>query len=179
MDTISIASDIRWVDIGTLIVLAITLAVVVKYAIDTNRIARSTEEAHLRPVILRSGFLASWDELTPWNGVDPKLRGASFSFVEFTILRHIATQISGHAIVNGFRFPLYFGNDISQRGPQFFLNRSWAWMKADTKLFAMIRQEDAIADNLPNEIRIHYSDITGTPYVSLETADFQQKSFKA
>lgn len=97
-----------------LLALLSTLVVLVWYAYDTHRIANQTVEVNLRPLILRSGFIESWDGLnfSIENGV---LNGIPLGF---SILKNIAKDISGYIIINGKKYKLFFANNISSKDPK-------------------------------------------------------------
>src|SRR3989338_8167786 len=83
------------------IVLIITLLFLIWYTIETHRIANQTKESNLRPVILRSGFIENWDSIK-FTFEGNKLKVGKF--LEFTILKNIATGINGYIVKNGLKF---------------------------------------------------------------------------
>jgi hypothetical protein len=93
------------------VVLIITLGVLIWYTIETHRIANQTKESNLRPVILRSGFIDNWNKIQFKFKNDQLIEGNP---LEFTILKNIATSINGYIIINGLKFALLFGSDISE-----------------------------------------------------------------
>jgi len=94
-----------------LFVLSATLAVLVYYAYDTHRIANQTVEGNLRPLILRSGFIESWDKLG-FSINNSRLEGRP---IEFSIEKNIAKDINGHIVINKKKYQLLFANQISSK----------------------------------------------------------------
>jgi len=94
-----------------LLALVITLGVLVWYAYDTHRIANQTIEGNLRPLILRSGFIQSWEDVkfSTNKGI---LEGKP---LEFSILKNIAKDISGYIVINNKKYRLLFANSISSK----------------------------------------------------------------
>lgn len=94
----------------TLLVLTITLIVLIIYAWDTNRIANQTQEANLRPVILRAGYIKGWSELKPYRGNQLD----DTTILLFTCFKNIATDINGSIVINKHRYRLLFGNEATK-----------------------------------------------------------------
>lgn len=94
-----------------LLALLATLAVLIWYAYDTHRIADQTIESSLRPLILRSGFIESWESVK----FSIKARGIEGRPLEFSILKNIAKDISGYIIINNKQYQLLFANHISSK----------------------------------------------------------------
>lgn len=157
------------------VVLIITLLVLIWYTIETHRIANQTKESNLRPVILRGGFIENWDNIKSiFNGNELK----SGKFIEFIILKNIAKSINGYIIKNGLKFELLFGNDVSKIGEnKFSFQSNWGWMKADTRVVAIFKEENGIKSKKPNQIVIRYQDIEGNKYFTIENENFDQKVF--
>lgn len=96
-----------------LLVLSVTFTVLLWYAYDTHRIANQTIESALRPVILRSGWIRSWDDVK-YSIKDTELKGEP---VRFTILKNIVKDISGYIIINKKKYKLHFANDVTKKDP--------------------------------------------------------------
>jgi len=101
-----------------LFALLLTLAVLVWYAYDTHRIADQTIESNLRPLILRSGFIESWNEIK-FSLEKGKLEGRP---LEFSILKNIAKDINGYIIIDNKKYRFLFANDISGRDAKSLLS---------------------------------------------------------
>lgn len=184
-----------------IIVLIITLVVLLRYAHATKLIAEQTKEGNLRPVVLRSGFVSDWNDvksrtakIIPKEEIDklmshenkkPNIEEMGKSNqpqpLQFAILKNIAIDISGFAIVDGHKYTLVFGNEISQKkyGEQLLASflPNWGWMKADTQIFAFLEPQSKVKSNEDNQIFINYKDIGGNPYYTKEDRYFSQKSF--
>lgn len=158
------------------VVLIITLLVLIWYTIETHRIANQTKESNLRPVILRSGFVENWDDVKfTFEGNELK----AGKFLEFTILKNIATSINGYIIKNGLKFDLLFANDVSKiEENKFSFQPNWGWMKTDTRVVAIFKEENGIESKKPNQIVIKYQDIEGNKYFTIEDENFDQKVFR-
>lgn len=154
-----------------------TLIVLVWYAYDTHRIADQTVEANLRPVILRSGYIQGWDQIS-FEFRGGKLHG---QYLEFSVLKHIAKNIEGFMVVNGKKYTLLFGGEISKingDSQDAIFSSSWGWMKADTILRAAFDPTRSEKSENCNQIRITYQDIEGNLYFTEEDKDFHQVSGK-
>ncbi len=92
-----------------LLALLATLMVLIRYAYDTHRIANQTIEGNLRPLILRSGFIESWENVK-FSIETGRLEGKP---LEFSILKNIVKDISGYIILNKKKYQLLFANHIS------------------------------------------------------------------
>lgn len=92
-----------------LLALLATLGTLIWYTYDTHRIADQTIEENLRPLILRSGFIESWDDVK-FSISAGRLEG---KLLEFSILKNIAKDISGYIVVNKKKYQLLFANHIS------------------------------------------------------------------
>ncbi len=97
-----------------LLALTATLIVLIRYTYDTHRIANQTIEASIRPLILRNGFIESWNDVkfSIKNGV------LESKPLEFSILKNIAKDISGDIIINNKKYKLLFANNISSKDPK-------------------------------------------------------------
>lgn len=158
-----------------LIVLTLTLGGLVWYAWDTHRIANQTQEGNLRPVILRSAFIESWQKVKFQFNENKLIEGKP---LEFTILKNIATDINGYIVIDGYKYKLLFGNDISKLGENlYYFSENWGWMKPDTNIFAIFREDGNKKVNEENKIFLNYKDIEGNKYFTIEDANFSQKSF--
>jgi hypothetical protein len=157
------------------LVLIITLLFLIWYTIETHKLAIQAKDNNLRPVVLRSGYLNKWEDLR-YTFRDNKLETGTP--LQFTILKNIATSIRGYVIVNGERYKLLFGNDISKidQNEISFLEQ-WGWMKPDTCIYALFNETGQKSDK-PNQIVIQYKDIEGNSYYTVENRNFDQKSFK-
>lgn len=130
----------------------------------------------MRPVVLRSGFVENWDKVTFKFNKNHLTEGTP---LEFTILKNIATSINGYIIKNGLKFDLLFGNDVSKiEENKISFQSSWGWMKADTRVVAIFKEENGIKTKKPNQIVIKYQDIEGNKYFTIENENFDQKVFK-
>ena len=140
------------VDFWSTVVLIVTLGFLIWYTIETHRIANQTKESNLRPVILRSGFVESWNKIT-YTFENNHLKEGNP--LEFAILKNIATSIDGYIIKDGLKFKLLFGNEISKvGGNKLRFNPNWGWMKADTKILAIFKEENGGKTKKPNQIVI-------------------------
>lgn len=97
-----------------LFALVSTLGVLIWYTYDTHRIANQTVEGNLRPLILRSGFIESWESIK--FSIESGVLGGRL--LEFAILKNIAKDISGYIIIDGKKFQLIFANNISRKNPE-------------------------------------------------------------
>lgn len=183
-------------------VLIITLCVLLRYAYDTKLIAEQAKEGNLRPVILRSGYVNGWDDVksrtikvVPKEKIDEFISRKNIKQnmeemkktnqpvpLHFVILKNIATDISGFVIVDGYKYTLLFGSEISQtkydeKLSSMAYNSNWGWMKADTIIYALLDARTMVKSNEDNQIFITYKDIEGTSYYTKENKDFSQKSF--
>ena len=164
------------IKIINLVVLVLTLSVLIWYAYDTHRIANQTQEANLRPVILRSGFIENWQKV---EFIFDGNKLISDNPLEFTILKNVATDIEGYIIIDGFKYKLLFGNDISKLSENvFYFSENWGWMKPNTRIFAFSKQESKKKTDEENKIIINYKDIEGNEYYTIEDKNFSQKSYK-
>ncbi|MDD4990183.1 MAG: hypothetical protein PHW31_02625 [Candidatus Pacebacteria bacterium] len=154
------------------------------YAWQTKRtvreISRQTDtqrEKDLRPVILRSGIIDSWQKVKfNWNGSE-LVEGNP---LEFTIAKNIATDISGYIVIDGSKYRLLFYNDISKVGENAYsFLEKWGWMKPDSKLFAVYKEDNKEKTIESNRIYLYYKDIEGNKYFTVEDSSFSQKTFKS
>lgn len=157
-------------------VLLITAGLIAAYTYETHRSTKQIKENDLRPVILRSGYIKSWEDLQTTTKNPQGIPGTS---LEFKILRGIATRISGYIVVNGSSYDLLLGNDISKiDGEKYMFLKSWGWMGPNTMLYALLDETTKEKTDEENKICLYYSDIEGMEYVSVEAKDFIQSSFK-
>jgi hypothetical protein len=184
-----------------IVVLIVTLFVLFRYADDTKIIAEQTKQGNLRPVVLRSGYLTDWNDVKsktiskiPKEEIEKLISQKNKKLntevmaktnqpepLQFTILKNIATNISGFATVDGRKYTLLFANAISQKTYNGKLtltnwNPNWAWMKADTIIYAFLDPLSAVKTNEDNQIFINYKDIEGNSYCTKEDKYFTQKS---
>ncbi|OGH40542.1 MAG: hypothetical protein A3B41_02915 [Candidatus Levybacteria bacterium RIFCSPLOWO2_01_FULL_37_26] len=159
-----------------LVVLTATLIVLVWYAYDTHRIADQTIEANLRPVILRSGYIHSWKDIK-FEYRDNKIENGKP--IQFTILKNIAKDIQGYIIIDGYKYRLLFGNEISKVSEEgSWLSQTWGWMKPETSIYAAFLDKNKEKAKEKNKIYIEYKDIEDNTYFTIEDENFCQKSFK-
>ena len=153
-----------------------TLIVLVWYAYDTHRIADQTIEANLRPVILRSGYIHSWKDIK-FEYRDNKIENGKP--IQFTILKNIAKDIQGYIIIDGYKYRLLFGNEISKVSEEgSWLSQTWGWMKPETSIYAAFLDKNKEKAKEKNKIYIEYKDIEDNTYFTIEDENFCQKSFK-
>ena len=152
------------------IILWITLVVLIWYTVETHKLAVQSEDANLRPIILRGGYLKSLEELDYISGISDPLK--------FVVLQNIATDISGYLIRGGKKHKLLFGGDITRINetttsylPEF------GWISSGNSVFAIFK-DDGEDTNLENQIIINYRDIQGGKYITIEDKLFKQKAYK-
>jgi len=169
----------------TLFALVTTLMALVWYAYDTHRIANQTIEGNLRPLILRSGFIESWESVK-FSANKGRLEG---KFLEFSILKNIAKDISGYIIINKKKHQLLFGNSISSKNIKDELlnlekhvecrfEPNWGWMSAGTIINAIFESNKYEESKDENQIYLTYSDMEGNRYFTKENKNFSQNSGK-
>ena len=131
-----------------LVALLVMLLLLLKYTIDTNRIANQTQESNLRPVVLRSGFIRDWSELAPTFRNANREMTSPGTPIQFTILKNIAMDISGYIVINHSKYQLLFGNDISKihadSGSSIAIisfEPSWGWMQPNSSVYALFAQD--------------------------------------
>jgi hypothetical protein len=166
------------------IVLTLTLAFLIWYTYDTHRIANQTVEANLQPVVLRSGFIPNWDAIH-FEMQSSTIAGQP---IQFTIFKNIAKDFSGFVILNGRKYQLLFGNQISQvqnsssasssSGTTLTYTPTWGWMSPNSILLAIFNPNDFQAIKGDNEIYIEYKDIEGNSYFTREDKNFSSTSGK-
>lgn len=165
---------LNWSMWNTLIV-AVTMGILIWYTIETHKIATQAKESNLRPVILRSGFIASWNKINFKN-----TRGLiAGNPISFTVLKNIVTSISGYIVINGYQYELLFGNAISQSD----INTTtyiptWGWQMPNTIISAIFNNKKREKTNKSNRIVVNYQDIEGTKYYTIENIKWEQKSYK-
>jgi len=165
------------IEILNLILLTLTLIVLFLYAVDTHRIANQSQEDSLRPVVLRSGFIETWQTIK--FSFDDERKLTSGKPLEFTVLKNIATDISGYIVIDGFKYKLHFGNDISKNSENsVYFSEKWGWMKPDTRIFAIFTENDKEKTNNSNEIYLSYKDVEGNEYYTVENSNFSSRVYK-
>lgn len=168
-----------------LLALLVTLVVLIWYAYDTHRIADQTVEANLRPLILRSGFIESWENIrfSTETGI---LEGKP---IEFSILKNIAKDISGYIVISKKKYQLLFANHISRKDDgirlvdsykpiEYRFEPNWGWMNAGTMISAIFESSKYEEINEDNQIYLIYSDMEGNKYFTRENKNFSQDSGK-
>ena len=171
-----------------LIILAATLAVLIFYARDTNRIANQTQEANLRPVILRAGYIPDWDSLKLFD----QNQLEQPTIIVFHNLKNIAADTTGYVVINKNKYQLLFGNEITMRKisviaspkaniPQerelAFLPK-WGWIQAEGLIYGIISAESREPAEKENQIYISYKDIEGNGYCTIEDSNYSQMCYK-
>ena len=158
-------------------VLIITAAFILSYTFETKKIREQTKEMQLRPIILRSGWISSWQDIKFQSNGQKNISGKP---IEFDIMENIATDLNGYIVIDGKKYKLMFGNHISKATlvETFYLKDNWGWLAPNTKIYALFNSEDFKVTNEANCIRIFYSDIEGSEYCTIEDISFSQKSFK-
>jgi len=156
------------------VILFVTLGILVWYTIETHRIAKQSIETNLRPVILRSGFIKNWDDIK-YKTIKGILTGTPISF---TVLKNIATSISGFVVINGYQYTLLFGCQISSDGKSTSYLPSWGWIKPDNAIYAIFDKKSGVKTTKPNQIVINYEDIQENKFHTIEDKNWKQKSFK-
>lgn len=163
------------------IVFSVTLVILLFYAYDTRRIANQTEENATRPVVLRSGYIASWDDIHfTVEETDSGQRITSGEALQFIVLKNIAQNITGEIVLNGKKYPLLFGGQkLSPVGSASFAYLpELGWVKPDATLFAAFDPSTGEDVNSANQIRITYADVVGNRYETIEDKDFRSISRK-
>ena len=168
-----------------LIALVATLGFLIWYTVETHRMANSIRESNLRPVLLRSGFIQSWDILTPTKRAQDGQTLLPGSSIQFTILKNIAKDINGFIVISDFKYQFLFGNDIStlNNDPHSNLRTisfqsNWGWMQPNHPIYGLYTAESAISTTEENKIHISYKDIEGNSYTTIEDIHFSQSTFK-
>lgn len=156
-----------------LIILAITLGFLIWYTIETSRMSAQAKHTNLRPVILRTGFIQSWETI----GCEIKKAKPKGDLLELLVLKNIATSISGYIVINGIKFELLFGNKITQTEKELKLLPKWGWMKADCVIYAGFVGTNGQSVKEATQIVIQYQDIEGNHYYTVESEHFDQKSY--
>src|SRR3989344_6877193 len=157
------------------VILILTLGTLIIYAYDTNRIANQTQETSLRPVILRSGYIHKWEEIKFEYDKDGNITGGKL--IQFTILKNIAKDIKGEIVLNGYRYRLLFGNDISKTDfKNTWLSYGWGWMKQDSIIYAAFLEKDKKKTKEKNMIYVEYRDMPNNQYFTSEDENFFQES---
>ncbi len=91
-------------------ILFITAAFIIAYTYETQKMREQMKESDLRPVILRSGWIAKWEDIK-FSTENGQLEGIP---LQFMILKNIAKDISGYIIIDKKKYKLLFANEISQ-----------------------------------------------------------------
>jgi len=166
------------------IILTLTFAVLIWYAYDTHRIANQTVEANLQPVVLRSGFIPSWDM------IQFKIQSGTITGqpIRFTVFKNIAKDFNGYIILNNHKYQLLFGSQISQvQNPSSVASSSgttltymptWGWMSPNSVILAIFNPDEYQSVNGDNEIYIEYKDIEDNTYFTKEDKNFSPTSGK-
>lgn len=164
------------------LILGLTLIVLIVYAYDTNRIANQTVKANLRPVVLRSGYIPSWNSIQFVNQ-NNMINGQP---IQFAVLKNIANDINGYIILNNKKYPLLFGSPISQITNNVItpsstqqliaFNPMWGWLSPGNAVLAIFNPNQFQQVNQENEIYIQYKDVEGNEYFTKEDKNFSSKS---
>lgn len=142
-----------------------------------SRLKDIQQDTSLRPIILRSSNI-SWDILQPLaDRPDKKIFSyKKDEFLEFTILKNIATEIEGKIILNGEAYRLHFFNDLNQiQRDKIACEEKWGWVQPDTKLYAFFTEQDKEKSTEENKIVLEYKDINGNKYSTIENKNFSSK----
>src|SRR3990167_7298105 len=131
-------------------------------------------EKTLRPIILRSGFITSWDIIHYSVNEKNIIEGAPLTFQVFD---HIATEIQGIIVQNGMRYALVFFSRISQMSDiRYYADKVWrGWIKPDTELYAFFESSKGIPVSEENQICLTYKDIEGNSFYTIENQNFIQR----
>ncbi len=151
--------------------LFITLLFMIKYTLETKKLAIQAKDSNLRPIILRAGFLSKgWQGIKFEIGDNKIINGIP---LRFDVLKNVATQISGYIIIDGLQYELLFGGEISRtnEGNTSYVKK-WSWMDSDKSLFAIFNNSLGKACEKPNQIVINYKDIEGNSYYFREDTNF-------
>lgn len=160
-----------------LVILILTLIVLIVYAYDTRRIANQSVEANLRPVILRSGDIPSWDSIK--FSIEDGKNNAANKMIEFKILKNIAKDIEGYIVLSNKKYSLLWGSNITGQGQGTFrLVPSWGWMEPGNWVWAAFDPGKFLKTEDENSIYITYKDIVGNTYFTKENCNFSQDSGK-
>ena len=162
------------------IVLTLTLATLIWYAIDTHRIANQTVEVNLRPVILRSGWIVDWKV----QSVEDVSTTGEPKFIEFTNQKNIAKDITGYIVIGSKKYTLLFGNDVSKEVTtdenatvtKIGVAPKWGWLPAGGKVHATFEKQKFETTSEPNQIYLEYNDTEGNSYYTKEDDKFSQTS---
>jgi len=155
------------------VVLFSSLFILIKYADDTKRIAKSTQEANLRPVILRSDYLPNWNALKS-IGYSMETR-APLRLLEFSILKNIAIDITGYLILDHIKYELLFAHLIPEATEDLgSFQPKWGWMQSGNELSAIFTEDSGQSSNQSNMIVIDYQDIAGNKYRLTQKVNFTQ-----
>jgi hypothetical protein len=168
-----------------LIALVLTLFFLIRYTIDTYRMANLMQESNLRPVVLRSGFIQAWNTLAPTMRAPDGQTLLPGTAIQFTILKNIAKDINGFIVVNGFKYQFLFGNDISTLATNSSSNPgrisfqpNWGWMQPNYCVYGLFTHDSAVSTTEENNIYVRYKDIEGNSYYTVEDVHFIQNTFK-
>ena len=144
--------------------------------------AKSQREQN-RPIILRSGFISSWNEVV-FNLNEELLVKEPLSFC---INRNIAKDISGCIIIDNKEYSLLFGNEISRVDVDKTINvridgqlskicftKTWGWMQPNHTIRAIYKSDEFKEIKAENCIYIEYFDISGNKYFTKESSNFSQ-----
>lgn len=156
------------------------LAVSVLGYIDSHRVAEHTLNENLRPVLLRSGWIADWK----LQSVEDANTTSKPQFIEFTNQKNIAKDITGYIIIERRKYTLLFGNEISQ---EIITNQDatvtkmgvapkWGWLPAGGKVYATFQKQNYEESTEPNQIYLEYEDIEDNSYFTKEDDKYSQTS---
>ncbi len=145
----------------------ITLFILIQYASDTRTLAIQAQETNLmslRPLVLRSG-------IDDWDTIDFQIKDGNIEGkpLQFVVLKNVAANISGYIVINGNKYTLLFGNDISQIATNTYkFYPAWGWMQPNTILYAKFLPNSKTDTAEPNQIYLSYSDIQGNRYCTID-----------
>lgn len=139
-----------------------------------NKLKDIYQGAFLRPVILR-GNETNLESLKPLGEEDYKDLNEfkQNHLLEFSILKNIATDITGKLILDGFEYKLHFFDDLSEaERHKIECDPTWGWVDSDKKLYAIFSEFDKEKTDAKNELVISYKDIQGNTYKTIENKLF-------
>ena len=161
----------------TFLVLSLTLIVLAYYAYDTNRIANQTIETNIRPVILRSGYIEKWEDVS-FDLSEGRLIDAKP--LSFKILKNIVEDVEGEIYVEGKKYKLLFANDITRLsldkkgGARFAFLPRWGWLETGATISAIYDPRHGEDTKEGDGLLITYKDVEGNLYFTREGKDFSQ-----
>ena len=147
-----------------------------------QKLTEINQETNFRPVILRSSY-TSWGLIKPIGDETKYNISEEYKkthFIEFTILRNIATDVNGELALNGYKYRLHFFNDIGQIDTEkISCEPKWGWTKPDSKLYAFCSEMDREKTDKENYLQLNYKDIRGNKYNTIENKNFSSKVCRA